>query len=79
MLPAWYIPPNIPVRAIARVIAGNRNLTFADIIGRKRGDKVVAARKAIVREAIKQGHSYSRIARALYRHHTTIMHHAGVV
>lgn len=58
---------------MADAVAGRHGVPVSIILGPCRGEEIVAARRDLASCLYGSGLSYSRVARLLGRHHTTIM------
>lgn len=70
-------PADVLRRAINRA-AERHGVTVAEIKGRSRLGHVAAARQDVFLELWEVGWSFSRIGRAMGRHHSTVMHGVAV-
>jgi hypothetical protein len=74
ILSAWREMTPAVLDKIVERVASDRNLAVEEIVYGGNRPSLVNARREIVKQARKQGFSFSKIGAALKRHHTSIMY-----
>lgn len=64
-------------KEILKEYCGKYDVMLDDLLSHKRTDNLVRVRIIIAKDLRKQGWRYSKIAKLLNRHHTSIMYYTG--